>query len=70
MKDYYTIAQEILDGDWGNGETRRQRLEAAGYDYQLAQKYVNEILYGNAENDELVVHFDTTKYKSIKVILE
>lgn len=70
MKDYYTLAQEILDGAWGNGEERRRRLEAAGYDYHLAQEYVNKLLYGNEESDELVVHFDTTKYSSIKVILE
>ena len=70
MKDYYTLAQEILDGAWGNGEERRRRLEAAGYDYELAQEYVNKILYGNEESDELVVYFDTAKYKSIKVILE
>lgn len=73
MKDYNTLAQEILDGSWGNGEERRRRLEAAGYDYQLAQKYVNNLLYGtwdSQESDELVVHFDTTKYSSIKVILE
>ena len=70
IKDYYTLAQEILDGEWGNGEERRRRLEAAGYDYELAQEYVNKILYGDDETDELVVHFDTTKYNSIKVILE
>ena len=70
-KDYYTLAQEILDGDWGNGEERRRRLEAAGYDYALAQEYVNKLLYGDEnDTDELVVHFDTSKYTSIKVILE
>lgn len=70
VKDYYTLAQEIIDGYWGNGSERKDRLEAAGYDYALAQDYVNKILYSEDETDELVVHFDTTKYSSIKVILE
>jgi hypothetical protein len=28
-----TIASEVIQGDWGNGEERRARLEQAGYDY-------------------------------------
>ena len=28
-----TLAYEVIQGDWGNGEERKERLEAAGYDY-------------------------------------
>lgn len=40
------LAQEVINGKWGNGSERRQRLEAAGYDYNAVQNRVNEILLG------------------------
>ncbi len=39
-----TIAAEVIQGDWGNGEERRERLERAGYDYHMVQARVNEML--------------------------
>lgn len=38
------LAQEVLDGIWGNGPDRKQRLIAAGYDYNAVQARVNEIV--------------------------
>lgn len=38
------VAYEVIQGDWGNGEERKARLEAAGYDYDAVQQRVNEIL--------------------------
>ena len=38
------IVDEIVDGKWGSGQTRKEKLEAAGYDYDLVQNRVNEIL--------------------------
>lgn len=35
------IAEEVKRGDWGNGEERKNKLEAAGYDYNAIQKIVN-----------------------------
>lgn len=40
------VAQEVLDGKWGNGSERRQRLTAAGYNYTEVQAKVNQLLYG------------------------
>jgi N-acetylmuramoyl-L-alanine amidase len=40
------IAKEVINGDWGNGAERKQRLTAAGYDYATIQKRVNEMLKG------------------------
>jgi LysM repeat protein len=37
------LAQEVLDGNWGNGEDRKNRLTAAGYDYDSVQTKVNEL---------------------------
>lgn len=38
------VAQEVIDGEWGNGETRKHRLESAGYNYNLVQAEVNRRL--------------------------
>lgn len=41
------LAQEVIDGKWGNGEDRKKRLEAAGYTYYKVQERVNQILLVN-----------------------
>lgn len=38
------VAREVINGAWGNGSTRKQRLTSAGYDYDTVQKRVNELL--------------------------
>lgn len=38
------IAKEVIQGKWGSGNDRRQRLSNAGYDYKEVQKLVNEML--------------------------
>ena len=38
------IAQEVIQGKWGNGQERVNRLTNAGYNYSEIQKKVNEIL--------------------------
>lgn len=38
------LAAEVLEGKWGNGKERAERLTDAGYDYQAVQDRVNEIL--------------------------
>lgn len=43
-KSVDAIAREVVRGDWGNGDERKQKLTAAGYDYSAVQKKVNELL--------------------------
>lgn len=43
-KSVDAIAREVIRGDWGNGDERKQKLTAAGYDYSDVQKKVNELL--------------------------
>lgn len=43
-KSINEIANEVIRGDWGNGEARKKALIDAGYDYNAVQKRVNEIL--------------------------
>ena len=38
------IATEVINGQWGNGDDRRNRLQNAGYDYQTIQGIVNSRL--------------------------
>lgn len=39
-----TIAKEVIEGKWGNGEERKQRLAEAGYNFTEVQTKVNELL--------------------------
>jgi LysM repeat protein len=38
------IANEVIAGKWGNGQDRKNRLTAAGYDYRAVQDIVNKKL--------------------------
>lgn len=40
------IADEVIAGKWGNGQDRKNRLSAAGYDYRAIQDIVNKKLGG------------------------
>ncbi len=41
-KSNEAIAEEVLDGKWGNGTERKEKLSAAGYSYTAIQKIVNQ----------------------------
>lgn len=38
------LAREVIKGLWGNGADRKNRLTAAGYNYNAVQNRVNELL--------------------------
>ena len=42
-KDLEAVARDVIDGKYGNGEDRKMRLRAAGYDPAEVQKVVNRI---------------------------
>ena len=42
------LAQEVLDGKWGNGADRKKRLTEAGYNYAAVQEAVNKLVKNNA----------------------
>lgn len=44
LKPVDTVAREVIAGQWGNGENRKARLTQAGYDYNVVQAKVNEML--------------------------
>lgn len=43
-KSNETIAKEVIQGKWGNGADRKNRLTKAGYDYNTIQSIVNKLL--------------------------
>jgi hypothetical protein len=44
QKSNETIAREVIRGEWGNGQDRVNKLQAAGYDYHAIQLIVNSLL--------------------------
>lgn len=43
-KTSYDIALEVINGKWGNGEARKKALAEAGYDYNLIQSIVTNVI--------------------------
>ena len=43
------VAKDVWKGKYGNGQTRRHNLAAAGYDYNRIQGLVNKILRGEVK---------------------
>lgn len=48
VKSNQQLAQEVLNGQWGNGDDRRRRLTEAGYNFQAVQDIVNGRIIGGA----------------------
>ena len=44
QKTVEELAKEVIQGKWGSGAERKQRLTAAGYNYSAVQQKVNELL--------------------------
>lgn len=40
------IAHEVIDGKWGNGRVRKEKLTEAGYNYHEVQTIVNRLITG------------------------
>ena len=43
------VAKEVINGKWGNGDERKKKLEAAGYNYSTVQDKINELLGGGSK---------------------
>ena len=60
-KDLNVIVDEVIAGNWGNGEDRKNRLTQAGYNYSEVQALVNQKLNSNTS---------TSNKKSIDTIAD
>ncbi|MDY4996778.1 MAG: GH25 family lysozyme [Bacilli bacterium] len=45
------LVQEVIEGKWGNGEERKNKLIRSGYSYEEIQKKVNEKLNSNLRKE-------------------
>ena len=52
-KSVSEIAKEVLAGAWGNGDARKQKLEAAGYNYSEVQAKVNSLAGGSSSSVDI-----------------
>lgn len=44
VNEYYAVASACVIGDYGNGNKRKEKVSAAGYDYATVQGIVNHML--------------------------
>jgi hypothetical protein len=49
------VAQEVIQGKWGNGDARKTNLANAGYNYAEVQAKVNEILSPKKTNEQIAI---------------
>ena len=50
-KQIEELVQEVIEGKWGNGEERKNKLIRSGYPYEEIQKKVNEKLNSNLRKE-------------------
>ena len=70
------IAKEVMAGLWGNGNDRKKRLQAAGYDYSAIQAEVNKLAGGSSKGYKVQITASAlnvragagTNYKIVKVV--
>lgn len=51
------LAKEVIEGKWGNGDDRKNRLTSAGYNYQEVQDKVNDILKASKSEEKKYVEY-------------
>lgn len=54
-KSITEIAKEVLQGKWGNGDARKSKITAAGYNYAEVQNAVNSLASGQAVSKKKTV---------------
>lgn len=60
-KSVLEVAQEAIAGKWGNGEERKQRITAAGYDYSTVQSKINSLLKGQGGGSTTATYYTVQK---------
>ena len=59
MKTELEIAKEVIEGKWGAGKDRENRISKAGYDYNAVQAFVNRMIKTGLPIEEVTI--DTSK---------
>lgn len=63
LKNNVIIANEVLEGKWGSGDTRKQKLTQAGYNYDLIQKEVANLLKENGSRAAVISNMEAWAIK-------
>lgn len=64
------LADEVINGKWGNGKERKDKLTNAGYNYNEVQKIVNEkmkIKEKDIKKGDYIIFKGTKDYNGIKL---
>lgn len=67
------LANSVILGKYGNGETRRKQLEELGYSYELVQNRVNELLgcsYRYEVIEDEIIETDEKREESLENLKE
>lgn len=74
IKDYGAIVDDVLRGDFGNGQDRWDKLTAAGYDWAKVQNIINERLGSAVRHTEQLAEAqesaNETQAKTVEDLLE
>lgn len=60
-KSVLEVAQEAIAGKWGNGDERKQRITAAGYDYSAVQAKINSLMKGQNGGNGTTAYYTVQK---------
>lgn len=60
-KSVLEVAQEAIAGKWGNGDDRKQKITAAGYDYSAVQAKINSLMKGQSGGNGTAATYYTVK---------
>lgn len=60
-KSLAEVAREVINGAWGNGGDRKERLTKAGYDYEAVQSKVNTMLNGSSSSSSAIKVGDSVR---------
>lgn len=80
QKSVIELCKEVMSGEWGNGAERRERLTAAGYDYNDVQDTIDEYyqlaneiwrgLWGNGWNRKQALEGAGYDYELAQMIVD
>lgn len=77
-KSDFDIAREVLRGDWGNGQDRKNRIEKAGYNYKSVHHNVHLLIkaqqvisgkYGTGATRKILLENEGYNYKEVQSVV-
>ena len=63
-----TVAKQVINGDWGSGKEREQKLTEAGYDYEKVQSKVEEFVEKPKASTKKTTTKKISKSKAMQIV--